>query len=144
MQGLSFKRTMEGKEEKNWRTGTYYRYWMNMIHHWVPAHFGLRTKDYKLIFYYNEHYLSDEEQKPFYWKKQYDSVTEEIPVSWEFYDLSKDPSELDNRYDDPAYQEIIKGLKTELKRQREALGETDAKYPHIQKVVDAHWNDTGI
>ncbi|BDD02266.1 sulfatase [Persicobacter psychrovividus] len=141
MQGRSFQRTLRGKTEKDWRTATYYRYWMHMIHHWVPAHFGVRTQRYKLIFYYSEHYLDDQAQKPFYWKMQYDSVTEEIPVSWEFYDLEKDPKEMNNRYDDPAYQEIISKLKEEILAQRAKYNETDEHYPEIQKVIDEHWDD---
>ncbi len=46
-----------------------------------------------------------------------------------------------NRYSDPKYATVIKELKQELIRQRAELNETDAKYPHIQKVIDAHWND---
>ncbi|MDU0354573.1 DUF4976 domain-containing protein [Paraglaciecola aquimarina] len=40
----------------DWRKGTYYRYWMHSAHHDVPAHFGLRTKRYKLIFFYGINY----------------------------------------------------------------------------------------
>jgi len=32
-------------------------------------------------------------------------------------------------------------LKEELKRLRSELNETDDKYPHIQKVIDTHWDD---
>jgi len=32
-------------------------------------------------------------------------------------------------------------LKTQLKETRQELNETDAKYPHIQKVIEEHWND---
>ncbi|GAI98288.1 unnamed protein product, partial [marine sediment metagenome] len=53
MQGRSFKRTMEGRKENEWRTETYYRYWMHMAHKLGnPAHFGIRTNKYKLIFFY--------------------------------------------------------------------------------------------
>ena len=52
MQGKSFIRTLKGKAEKNWRTETYYRYWMHMAHKLGnPAHFGIRTNKYKLIFF---------------------------------------------------------------------------------------------
>ena len=50
MQGKSFARTTKGRAQDEWREGTYYRYWMHLVHHDVPAHFGIRTKDYKLIF----------------------------------------------------------------------------------------------
>ena len=61
MQGRSFVTTLRGREETDWRTATYYRYWMHIIHHYVPAHFGIRTKDFKLVFYYGTHYLPQSE-----------------------------------------------------------------------------------
>ena len=141
MQGKSFLNTLKGKSENNWRTATYYRYWMHMIHHAVPAHFGVRTKDYKLIFYYGSHYLTEKDFKNQYWIKNKLGHDVQTPATWEFYDLRNDPKELHNRYNDPAFKEIIEELKKELKRQREELNETDNKYPHIQKIVNKHWND---
>lgn len=141
MQGKSFIRTLEGKPETSWREATYYRYWMHIIHHYVPAHFGIRTKEYKLIFYYGKHYLPESEFKNFYWANNYKGIEGNTPAAWELYDLKNDPQELHNRYNDPAYKEIIAKLKLELKRQRETLNETDAKYPMIQAIVDQHWND---
>ncbi|MBK1875939.1 sulfatase family protein [Pelagicoccus mobilis] len=140
MQGKSFKRTLEGKEEKDWRKATYYRYWMHIIHHYVPAHFGVRTKDYKLIFYYGKHYLPEEEFKNFYWGKTYHGIEKETPHTWEFYDLKNDPQEMVNRYNNPEYKHIIAQLKEELKRQRIELNETDEAYPEIQAIVDAYWD----
>ena len=139
MQGMSFINTLYGKPESNWRTATYYRYWMHIIHHYVPAHFGIRTKDYKLIFYYGKHYLPHEEFHNFYWADQYVGIEQSTPAAWEFYDLQKDPQELNNRYDDPAYADIIMELKNALKAQREELNETDANYPEIQKIIDQNW-----
>lgn len=141
MQGKSFVNTLQGKSEKNWRKATYYRYWMHMIHHAVPAHFGVRTEDYKLIFYYGSHYLTDKDFTNQYWIKTKLGHNVETPVAWEFYDLKNDPKELHNRYNDPAFKEIIEELKEELKRQRTALNETDKEYPHIQKIIKKHWND---
>jgi arylsulfatase A-like enzyme len=142
MQGKSFKNTLEGKPETNWRKATYYRYWMHMVHHYVPAHMGVRTKDYKLIFYYNEHYLPSSEFKNFYWHEKYrDGLEANVPVAWEFYDLKKDPQELVNSYNDPQYHEVITSLKEELKKQRRDLNETDKDYPKIQKIIKMHWDD---
>ncbi len=141
MQGRSFASELKGQTPRNWRKATYYRYWMHMIHHDVPAHFGLRTKDYKLIFYYGRHYDSSMNGKPsMAWLRKSNPV-EPTPVAWEFYDLRNDPEETVNRYGNPKYSGIIASLKTELKRLREELNETDEKYPHIQEVIDAHWND---
>ena len=48
---------------------------------------------------------------------------------------------MNNRYNDPKYAEVIKKLKAELAQKRIDLNETDAKYPEIQKVIDANWNN---
>jgi len=141
MQGLSFINTLNGDAEKNWRTASYYRYWMHIIHHYVPAHFGVRTKNYKLMFFYGKHYLPKENFKGHYWETTYIDIDKETPHTWEFYDLKNDPQELHNHYNDPSYKEIIVKLKTELTKQREALNETDANYPAIQAIIDKHWND---
>ncbi|MEM9985466.1 MAG: sulfatase [Bacteroidota bacterium] len=139
MQGKSFMGELRGQMPTEWRAATYYRYWMHMIHHEVPAHLGLRTDRYKLILYYSAHYRSDEEGRKFYWWEQYAPVKGVAPVAWEFYDLALDPEELHNRYEDPAYQEIITELKAELKQQRETYGETDQDFPHLQAIIDQAW-----
>jgi len=140
MQGKSFINTLKGKSETNWRTATYYRYWMHQIHHYVPAHFGIRTKEYKLIFFYGSFWRPVEDYKNFYWAKQYVDIDKNTPPAWELYDLKNDPEELHNRYNDPAYKEIIANLKLELKKQREELHETDANFPKIQKIIDNNWD----
>ncbi|MDO6819168.1 sulfatase [Zobellia sp. 1_MG-2023] len=144
MQGKSFKTILEtGEEPEDWQKSTYYRYWMHMAHrHQNPAHFGVRTKDYKLIFFYGKYYVDTTDPNAEWdkenWGNDFDTDT---PAGWEFYDLKKDPKEMNNAYADPAYAETIADLKKELLRLREDLNETDEKYPHIQKVIDAHWND---
>ena len=111
MQGHSFKTILEtGQEPEGWQQATYYRYWMHMAHrHQNPAHFGIRTKDHKLIFFYGKYWV--------------------------------DTKEMNNAYDDPKYKDIIADLKEQLVKLREDINETDKNYPHIQKVIDAHWND---
>jgi arylsulfatase A-like enzyme len=118
MQGRSFAPALKGDQKpEDWRTVTYYRYWMHMAHRLaVPAHFGVRSDRYKLMFFYNP------------------------PVAWEFYDLEKDPQEMHNVYTDPAYGKIIADLKEQLKETRQALGETDEKRPKIQAIIDANWD----
>ncbi|MEM6641411.1 MAG: sulfatase [Bacteroidota bacterium] len=144
MQGNSFVKTILGEKEDEWREATYYRYWMHMVHHWVPGHFGVRTKEHKLIFYYGKHYLQSGEFKNYYWgRKPEDSLRMATPTppAWEFYDLKNDPQELNNRYDDPAYRAIISQLKAEMKKQRAVLNETEDSYPEIQKIIDDYWED---
>ena len=95
----------------------------------------------KLMFYYDKHYLPQSEFDKHYWASQYHGIEKETPHTWELYDLRNDPQELHNRYNDPAYKEIIAELKEELQKQRIELNETDANYPEIQAIVEKHWND---
>lgn len=141
MQGQSFKTILEtGEEPEGWKQSTYYRYWMHMAHrHANPAHFGIRTKKYKLIFFYGLYYKdTGETANKEGWGNRYAFRT---PPGWEFYDLEKDPFEMDNRYGDPGYKEIIAELKEELKTKREELKEIDEQFPQIQDVIREHWDD---
>lgn len=103
MQGTSFRPLLKGETPPDWQSSVYYRYWMHMTQHRVPAHYGVRTMRYKLIFYYGEALgqpgAVDEPRKP----------------EWELFDLEKDPRELNNLYNDPDYAEVIKELKAELR-----------------------------
>lgn len=135
MQGKSFSRTIEGKGEKEWRSATYYRYWMHMAHNLgIPAHFGIRTNKFKLIFFYGVDY----EDPPRTWGSQANIVT---PPGWELYDIAEDPLEMNNLYDNPAYYDIIQELKGRLKSLRRELNETDENFPHIQTIINKHWDD---
>ncbi|MEM6317932.1 MAG: sulfatase [Bacteroidota bacterium] len=140
MQGKSFVNTTRGQAEKNWRDYTYYRYWMHLVHHDVPAHLGIRSKNYKLIFYYGDHYLPEKNGTGTMWWLQESFKIRPTPIAWEFYDLQKDPHEVNNLYDHPDYQTIIRKMKTELKKQRVALKETDQNYPHLQKRIAENWD----
>ncbi|WP_299553129.1 sulfatase [Seonamhaeicola sp.] len=145
MQGNSFKSILETAEEpKNWQQSSYYRYWMHMAHaHANPAHFGIRTKKYKLIFFYGKYWVDTDKPGAEWNKKSWGNrFTFHTPVAWEFYDLENDPEEMNNLYGDPAYKDIIADLKTQLADKRKALNEEDGdKFPHIQKVIDDHWDD---
>ena len=127
MQGRSFAAALTGGgKPDDWRTSTYYRYWMHMAHNLaVPAHFGIRNERYKLIFFYG---CTPDGRN-------------QTPAAWEFYDLKKDPHEMHNLYSDPEYAQIVAGMKRDLKKNRAELGETDANYPAIQAIIDAHWSD---
>lgn len=145
MQGHSFKHILEtGKEPEGWQQSTYYRYWMHMAHaHANPAHFGIRTKKYKLIFFYGKYWVDTDKPDAEWNKKSWGNrFTLHTPAAWEFYDLTKDPKEMNNAYNDPEYKAIIANLKEQLIAKRKELNEEDGeKYPHIQKVIDEHWND---
>ena len=125
MQGRSFKSILEtGKEPAGWKQAAYYRYWMHMAHHDNPAHFGIRTKTHKLIFYYGCN----------------TNGSNQTPPGWELYDLNKDPREVNNVYDDPAYKDVVVKLKKQLADLRKKIGDTDEKFPAIKKVVDEFWD----
>ena len=51
LQGHSVARALKGQPKpEDWRTVTYYRYWMHMAHGLrVPAHFGIHNERYKLV-----------------------------------------------------------------------------------------------
>ena len=66
----------------------------------VKRHYGIRTRRYKLIHFY------------------YDID------AWELYDLEKDPLELHNMIDDPAYAKVRQELTTELYRLKAHYGDT--------------------
>jgi len=141
MQGKSFAQHLDGSEPDDWRQATYYRYWMHLTHHDVPAHFGIRTKKHKLMFYYSQPFKEEEIGKgSMWWMGEGNSYPiRPTPVAWEFYDLEADPTESHNQYDNPKYREIIAELKKDLKAEREALNETDANFPRFAKVIEANW-----
>lgn len=144
MQGKSFKTILKtGEEPENWQKSTYYRYWMHLAHkHQNPAHFGIRTKDYKLIFFYGKYWVDTDDPNATWNKDSWgNNFTNHTPPAWEFYDLKKDPKEMNNAYNNPEYKDVIANLKTQLVKLREDLNETDKNFPHIQKVIDEHWDD---
>lgn len=93
MQGRSMRPLLTGGGENNWRDAVYYHF---SEKGWgVASHYGIRTQRYKLIHFYD-------------------------PVDqWELYDLKEDPLEMNNLYDQPAYQDKIKHLKKRLKELQE-------------------------
>ena len=136
MQGTSFRSILEtGNEPTDWRTATYYRYWLHMAHHYNPSHFGIRTKEWKLIFFYGQPEKVQKEGK----RKSPKSLI--TPPGWELYDMKNDPQEMNNLYGKPRYAKITRQLKIQLKDLREELGDSDDRFPHIKTVVERHWDD---
>ena len=138
MDGKSFAFMFEGLEPENWKKEVYYRYWMHLKGHDVPAHIGIRTKDYKLILFYGKHYK----------EKEYNKVTRAVreqyvkhyvvptPVSFELYDLKKDPNEMINVAENPEYSEVLNEMKSHLFKLREKVCDTDDNYPEIKNIID--------
>lgn len=91
MQGRSFADALAGNTPADWRQSMYYHYYEFPFWHHVQPHYGIRTDRYTLAHFY---YSIDK---------------------WEFYDNDKDPDQVVNRINDPAYADVISGLKLELK-----------------------------
>ena len=128
MQGTSFRKNLIGKTPRHWRKSFYYRYWMHADGaHNVPAHYGIRTDRYKLVFYYAQQLgMSGSKNEP-------------LVPEWEFYDLEKDPLEMHNLYRDPQQQKIIKKLKKELLQQKKQYGDEDSHYPLMQQIYEQYY-----
>jgi hypothetical protein len=100
MQGRSMVPLLKGERPTAWRTSMYYRYYHDPNEHNCPAHYGVRTETHKLIHF---------------WKIG----------QWEMYDLAKDPSEMNNLYNDPAQQQVVAQLKQELERLKREVKDED-------------------
>lgn len=90
MQGESLVPLLTGNTEKWTRDAVYYHYYEYPAEHMVNRHYAIVTMEYKLIHYY---YVADQ---------------------WELIDRIKDPQELKNVYNDPAYSEIRADLHKRL------------------------------
>jgi arylsulfatase A-like enzyme len=112
MQGVSFLPLVKGgpaasAAASSWRKAMYYHYYEFPQPHHVYPHFGIRTERWVLVRFYGPGNF------------------------WELYDLDKDPHELKNLYNEPAYGTTIATLKGQLKElilqydDREALGMLD-------------------
>jgi arylsulfatase A-like enzyme len=110
-QGSSLRPLLQGTVPDGWQTSMYYRYWMHLAHHNVYAHYGVRTERYKLIYYYAEAL------------GQPGAIDDPRPPEWELFDLERDPLEMHSVYDDPAYSDVVAGLKAELARLMAKVGD---------------------
>lgn len=128
MQGRSFVPILRGDTPVNWRNEVYYRYWMHMAHHDNPAHYGIRTKDFKLIFFYGLPLDAN------------GALPKRTQPGWELYDLRKDPHETQNVYREPEYRDLVKKLKVELLRLKAEIGDTDEKYPELMEIRKKYWD----
>ena len=111
VQGNSFFPNLKGKTPQDWRQSMYYHYYEFPYYHRVQPHYGIRNQRYKLIHFY------------------YD-----VDV-WEFYDLQKDPSEMNNLISSDAHTELIDDLKTELYRLKKEYG-NNMSLTELRKISD--------
>jgi len=93
MQGVSMKPLLFDQATV-WREELYYHYYEYPGAHAVKKHYGIRTDRYKLIHFY-------------------DHIDE-----WEFYDLERDPNEMQNQINAVAYKDEIDDLRERLKALR--------------------------
>ena len=100
MQGRSLLPVLRGRTPSDWRTSMYYRYYHDPGDHNTRAHYGVRTRTHKLIYF---------------WKKD----------QWELFDLVNDPQELHNLYGTPGQEKITASLKAELLRLKQAMRDDD-------------------
>ncbi|MDG2014294.1 MAG: sulfatase [Pirellulaceae bacterium] len=91
MQGRSLVPLLEGETPADWRESLYYHYYGYPAVHMVPRHCGVRTKNHKLMNFYQF-------------------------GEWEFYDLKRDPDEIQNLYGKEPSLPQIEELKKELLR----------------------------
>jgi len=127
MDGKSLRPILKGQTPEDWRTDMYYRYWMHRGNFNLAAHYGIRSKRFKLIFYYG---------LPLDAEGAYEGPTS---PEWELFDLQKDPGEMNNRYSDPAYKEDIKILKARLLQLKKQYEDTDDEYPEMAEVIQRYW-----
>ena len=92
IQGKSMLPLLKGEKPRDWRKSLYYHYYEYPAEHSVCKHYGVRTKRYSLIHFY-------------------DNID-----SWELYDIKRDPQQMHNIYGMPGTERITRKLKEELLR----------------------------
>ncbi|HTM24114.1 MAG TPA: sulfatase [Vicinamibacterales bacterium] len=100
MQGRSLLPLLRGRTPPGWRTSMYYRYYHDPGDHNTRAHYGVRTRTHKLIYF---------------WKKD----------QWELFDLVNDPQEMHNLYGQPGQEALTAALKAELARLKKEVRDDD-------------------
>jgi arylsulfatase A-like enzyme len=113
MQGESIVPVLTGKGKWT-RDAVYYHYYEYPAEHMVNRHYAIVTKEYKLIHYY---FAEDK---------------------WELIDRKKDPMEMKNVYDDPAYTKVKKDLHARLEALRKKYKDNTAL---SQRYVDQFMED---
>ena len=110
MQGRSLLPLLNGETPADWRKSIYYHYYEYPSVHMVARQNGIHTERYKLIHFY-----------------QFDE--------WEFYDLDKDPDEVQNEYNNVDYADVVDSLKTQLKSLQQDYGDNTTTKPFTPKQL---------
>ena len=123
MQGRSFRNILQSNTPNEWRQSVYYRYWMHMAHHWVPAHYGIRTDRFKLIFFYGMKLDSKGCNHP--------DCDAPFEPGFEMYDVQEDPFEKNNLFYNDDYKSIRDQLKSALLNLKSEVRDKDEYYPEL-------------
>lgn len=133
MQGSSFRPLLRGHTPDDWQRSMCCRYWMHLAHHYVCAHYGVRTRRHKLIYYY-----ADDCGQPgtpgggkfsTFPAARGQGENEQPGRQWELFDLEKDPHELNNVYGDPACAGAVRQLSRDLERLQRQVGDEPYEPP---------------
>jgi arylsulfatase A-like enzyme len=111
MQGESLVPLFKGELPADWRTSLYYHYYMEG--HGTTRHDGVSDGDFKLIRFYGR-------------------KTKGID-HFELFDLKKDPTELNNLYDNPDVAGKVAEMKAELARLRAVYDVPDEEVVMMQR-----------
>src|SRR3712207_831102 len=95
IQGRSLLPLLKGEKKRGWRKSLYYHYYEFPAEHSVCKHYGVRTRRYSLIHFY-------------------DDIN-----AWELYDLKNDPEQMHNLYGRPGTEKVTARLKKELLKLQE-------------------------
>ncbi|GGW26540.1 hypothetical protein GCM10007383_09590 [Arenibacter certesii] len=118
MQGESLVPLLTGKKELWDRDAVYYHYYEYPAEHAVKRHYGIATKEFKIIHFYHD-----------------------VDV-WELYDRLNDPQEMNNVFNDPEYSDVVAEMKQKLKEIREKYKDSEALDNHyIQLYQDKNHNN---
>ena len=110
MQGKSFVGLLNGTiKEEDFRDVVYYHYYDYPAFHMVKKHFGIRTKRYKLIHFYDD------------------------IDTWELYDLERDPKEKTNLIMDSEYTNILNEMHIKLDSVQRHYGVTQSEFKTAPK-----------
>ncbi len=93
MQGRSLVPLLRGRTPADWRDAIYYQYFAFPDWHMVHRQYGVRTRRYKLIHFYEV-------------------------GKWELFDLDRDPLELHSVHADPQYAGVRQELEAKLHQLR--------------------------
>jgi arylsulfatase A-like enzyme len=120
MQGESLVPLLANNPDDWTRDAVYYHYYEYPAVHMVKRHYGIVTKEFKLVHFYFD-------------------VDE-----WELYDRLNDPHEMNNLIGDPAYQQTVEALKLKLLEIRKKYGDSEELDQHFLEVYRSRgWIEDG-